>query len=112
MTQTSVGALPSHRLFNATVTGAFWNSSRSHRLNHTLQEEPLACWQSHSERTFSRLPLGFTSGSLTLQVVEELFAYWKLEDADDTLEELEEALIVRFLPGLSPPDVPSLTQLC
>ena len=28
------------------------------------------------------------------QVVEELFAYWSLEDADDTLEELEEALIV------------------
>ena len=36
-----------------------------------------------------------------MQVVEELFAYWKLEDADDTLEELEEALIVRLLPGLS-----------
>ncbi len=30
-----------------------------------------------------------------LQVVEELFTYWSLEDADDTLEELEEALIVR-----------------
>ena len=29
-----------------------------------------------------------------LQVVEELLAYWKLEDADDTLEELEEILIV------------------
>lgn len=28
------------------------------------------------------------------QVVEELFTYWSLEDADDTLEELEEALIV------------------
>lgn len=53
-----------------------------------------------------------------MQVVEELFAYWKLEDADDTLEELEEALIVRFLPGLSlpisarpvPPDVPCKTS--
>ena len=31
-----------------------------------------------------------------LQVVEELFTYWSLEDADDTLEELEEALIVRI----------------
>lgn len=31
---------------------------------------------------------------LLLQVVEELFTYWSLEDADDTLEELEEALIV------------------
>ena len=29
-----------------------------------------------------------------MQVVEELFTYWSLEDADDTLEELEEALIV------------------
>lgn len=28
-----------------------------------------------------------------LGVVEELFTYWSLEDADDTLEELEEALI-------------------
>ena len=34
-----------------------------------------------------------------MQVVEELFAYWSLEDADDTLEELEEALIVS-MPGL------------
>ena len=32
---------------------------------------------------------------MVLQVVEELFTYWSLEDADDTLEELEEALIVR-----------------
>lgn len=31
---------------------------------------------------------------LLLQVVEELLAYWNLEDADDTLEELEEVLIV------------------
>ena len=31
------------------------------------------------------------------QVVEELLAYWKLEDADDLLEELEEVLIVRNL---------------
>lgn len=29
-----------------------------------------------------------------LQVIEELFAYWNLEDADETLEELEDALIV------------------
>jgi hypothetical protein len=28
------------------------------------------------------------------QVVEELFAYWVLEDADQELEELEDALIV------------------
>ena len=47
------------------------------------------------------MPLGFTIGFHTMQVVEELFAYWKLEDADDTLEELEEALIVRSLTGLS-----------
>lgn len=32
----------------------------------------------------------------TTQVVEELLAYWKLEDADDLLEELEEVLIVSF----------------
>lgn len=31
---------------------------------------------------------------MLVQIVEELFTYWSLEDADDTLEELEEALIV------------------
>lgn len=36
------------------------------------------------------------SGSL-LQVVDELFSYWTLEDSEDTLEQLEELLIVRFL---------------
>ena len=33
---------------------------------------------------------------ILLQVVEELLAYWKLEDADDLLEELEEVLIVIY----------------
>jgi hypothetical protein len=28
------------------------------------------------------------------QVIEELFTYWNFEDADQTLEELEDALIV------------------
>jgi hypothetical protein len=31
-----------------------------------------------------------------LGVLEELFTYWNLEDADDELEELEDALIVRL----------------
>jgi hypothetical protein len=31
-------------------------------------------------------------------VVEELFTYWSLEDADDALEELEDALIVSVEP--------------
>ena len=30
-----------------------------------------------------------------LQVVDELFSYWTLEDSEDTLEQLEELLIVR-----------------
>lgn len=29
------------------------------------------------------------------QVIDELFAYWTLEGSEDTLEELEDALIVR-----------------
>lgn len=33
--------------------------------------------------------------STTTQVVEELFTYWNLDEADEYLEELEEALIVR-----------------
>ena len=34
-----------------------------------------------------------------MQVVEELFTYWNLDDADQTLEELEDALIVSSLAG-------------
>ena len=45
------------------VTGAlFANSRRRHQLDHTFLE-PLACWQSHCGRAFSRLPLGFTTDS-------------------------------------------------
>ncbi len=36
------------------------------------------------------------------QVIEELFAYWNLEDADETLEELEDALIVSCSRPLAP----------
>lgn len=32
-----------------------------------------------------------------LQVVDELFSYWTLEDSEDTLEQLEELLIVSLL---------------
>jgi hypothetical protein len=35
------------------------------------------------------------------QVVEELFAYWTLEDSEDTLEQLEELLIVSGAPLLA-----------
>ena len=34
-----------------------------------------------------------------LQVVDELFAYWTLEESEDTLEALEDALIVRPAPA-------------
>ena len=37
-----------------------------------------------------------TSPYCCLQVLEELFTYWNLEDADDELEELEDALIVSY----------------
>ena len=40
--------------------------------------------------------------SVGLQVVDELFSYWTLEDSEDTLEQLEELLIVRA------PRMPSL----
>ena len=41
---------------------------------------------------------------LSAQVIEELFTYWNLDDADETLEELEDALIVsrRTLAGSEP----------
>lgn len=50
------------------------------------------------ERLNVRPDDGSHTQSLTasiLQVVEELFTYWNLDEADEYLEELEEALIVR-----------------
>ncbi len=41
----------------------------------------------------------FTPFVTHTQVVEELFTYWKLDEADEYLEELEEALIVRYTEG-------------
>jgi hypothetical protein len=38
-----------------------------------------------------------------VQVIEELFTYWNLDDADETLEELEDALIVRPTPAPARP---------
>ena len=35
-------------------------------------------------------------------MIEELFTYWNLEDADQTLEELEDALIVSTLRRAAP----------
>lgn len=43
------------------------------------------------------------------QVVEELFTYWVLEDADQELEELEDALIVSALPHRNPNNNPHNT---
>ena len=41
---------------------------------------------------------------MQVQGVEELIAYWTLESSEDTLEELEETLIVRSsLPLAGPP---------
>jgi hypothetical protein len=39
--------------------------------------------------------LPFLCPLLALQLVEELLTFWSLEDYEDQLEELEEALIVR-----------------
>ena len=36
------------------------------------------------------------------QVVDELFSYWTLEDSEDTLEQLEELLIVRLRTLINP----------
>ena len=44
-----------------------------------------------------------------LQVVDELFAYWTLEESEDTLEALEDALIVR--PTLARPGHASLAHM-
>lgn len=44
---------------------------------------------------FGRIVKGTEKTRQKLGVLEELFTYWNLEDADDELEELEDALIVR-----------------
>ncbi len=41
------------------------------------------------------------SGPTMAQVVDELFSYWTLEDSEDTLEQLEDLLIVRTMPCLA-----------
>lgn len=46
-----------------------------------------------------------------LGVVEELFTYWVLEDADTELEELEDALIVSFNENITLTD-DSNKQIC
>jgi len=44
------------------------------------------------------------------QVVDELFSYWTLEESEDTLEALEEALIVRPAPRPAPTRPPTLAS--
>ena len=55
------------------------------KIGRTLKEK--------AERDFGRLQGGTEKTRQRLSVVDELLAYWSLEDADDTLEELEDALI-------------------
>jgi hypothetical protein len=45
------------------------------------------------------------------QVVDELFAYWTLEDSEDTLEQLEELLIVRYSANTSETQVINMEKL-
>ena len=48
-----------------------------------------------ASQDFDRIVKGTSKTREKLGVVEELFTYWVLEDADQELEELEDALIVR-----------------
>jgi fused signal recognition particle receptor len=54
-----------------------------------------------------RIAAGTSKTRERLGVVEELFTYWALEDADAELEELEDALIVRAPPPPPPPPLRS-----
>ena len=47
-----------------------------------------------ASQDFSRIVKGTEKTRKKLGVLEELFTYWNLEDADDELEELEDALIM------------------
>lgn len=49
-----------------------------------------------ASQDFDRIVKGTEKTRAKLGVLEELFTYWNLEDADDELEELEDALIVRL----------------
>ena len=58
---------------------------RSQKLGRTLKEK--------AAKDLDRLKGGTEKTRETLSVVDELLAFWSLEDADDTLEELEDILI-------------------
>lgn len=47
-----------------------------------------------AQQDLDRIIKGTSKTREKLGVIEELFAYWNLEDADETLEELEDALIM------------------
>jgi len=49
-----------------------------------------------ASQDYDRIVKGTEKTRAKLGVLEELFTYWNLEDADDELEELEDALIVRL----------------
>ena len=52
-----------------------------------------------ASQDLDRIMKGTSKTREKLGVVEELFTYWVFEDADQELEELEDALIVSFNTG-------------
>jgi len=50
-----------------------------------------------ASQDLDRIMKGTSKTREKLGIVEELFTYWVLEDADTELEELEDALIVSFI---------------
>lgn len=56
-------------------------------MQYIEEENVVVCMVSHIVTSDHQL-------LLICQIVDELFAYWTLEDSEDTLEQLEELLIV------------------
>ena len=59
-----------------------------------------------ASQDFSRIVKGTEKTRKKLGVLEELFTYWNLEDADDELEELEDIKLYDEAKKSSEPSIP------
>ena len=73
------------------------NRSQTHASSTGVLQKIARVLREKASQDLERIMRGTSKTREKLGVVEELFTYWVLEDADQELEELEDALIVRYL---------------
>jgi hypothetical protein len=73
----------------------FRRQSHIARAGPSLIQKVARVVREKASEDFDRIVKGTSKTREKLGVLEEIFTYWNLEDVDDELEELEDALIVR-----------------